>query len=254
VIGLWLWACTGASTGLDSGIPGDTSVDTNPDGTWFDTYAVGWDLSAGADGDGLRAAVVSGLSQEPLLEVTFYAEAWFSTQLDEHRCSWLGQVTSQQSDGLGLGSALWVGWSVGLSLVETDCAGFSPIRWGSETPTEVLEATPLGIGFGPSSQAFEDELHDALTQSGWSESDWEASFGPFLYSTWFAAPDGDGAWAAAEINMTRTYQVDDQWAVLLDDGGASVPVPVEDGLPAGYVRSQSWKLYDARAWFPVVGR
>ena len=249
---LALLACTAGST--DSGLgadSGDTGVATNPDGLWFDTYAVGWELAAGFDGEDLRPVVVSGIEERPLLEITFYEEAWFTAQLDEHRCRWVGELSTAQADDLGQGDALWVGWSTRLALRETDCADFSPVRWGSGDPTAVLEATPLGVGFGPSTEAFTTELHDALTASGWSEADWEASFGPFLYSTWFGAPDADGQLSGAEINMTRTYQVDADWAVMLDERGASTPLQVGDGLPTGYVRSQSWKLFDARAWFPV---
>jgi hypothetical protein len=249
---LALLACTAGPTGADSGADtGDSDVPTNPDGLWFDTYAVGWDLAAGFDGEDLRSVTVSGSSEGPLVEITFFEEAWFTAQVDEHRCRWAGDLVTDSADDLGLGDALWFGWSIRLSLRETDCAGFSPVRWGTEDPTAVLEATPLGVGFGPSSESFSTELHDALAASGWSEADWEASFGPFLYSTWFGAPDADGALVGAEINMTRTYGVDDDWALLLDERGESIPLPVEGGLPTGYVRSQSWKLFDARAWFPV---
>ena len=188
-----------------------------------------------------------------MIEVSFYEQDWFESGEDRHRCSWIGEVATESSDELGVGGALWVGWSASLALVDTTCAGFSPIRWGEDTPTGVLESEPLGIGFGPSSEDFTAELYESLRASGWSEADWEASFGPFLYSTWFAASGADGDLEGAEINMTRTFQVDDDWNVITDESGASTPLMVGDGQPPGYVRSQSWKLFDARAWFPIVG-
>ncbi len=246
-------ACTVGPAAPDSGgLDLDTGTDTDPDGVYFDTYAVGWDLAAGFDGETLRSVTVSGVQESALVEITFYEEAWFSTEAEAHRCHWVGEVIAQSPDDLGLGDALWIGWSTRLSLRETDCVGFSPLRWGTGDPTRVLESTPLGVGFGPSTDAFTADLRDALAASGWSESDWEASFGPFLYSTWFGAPGADGALVGAEINMTRTYQVDEDWEVLVDPQGESTLLQAGDGLPEGYVRSQSWKLYDARAWFPPV--
>lgn len=255
-LGLGLPGC-GTDTGTaDSGSTGATlPPDTDPLGIYFDTYAVGWSLGAGFDGESLSQVVLSGEVHAPELTVTFYEEAYFTTLDERHTCRWVGQVAIVEDDGLDAGDALWEGWRIGLTLAAPEgntCQGFSPVRWGEDTPTTVLESTPLGIGLGPASASFVEELRDGLLRSGWTAADWDTYFGPFVYSTWFAAPTGPGGRLVGhEVNLTRTYEVDEDDVLVLDDQGSPVPVPLQDTLSIGYISSQTWRLYDARAWFPV---
>jgi hypothetical protein len=207
---------------------------TAPTATFFEPYLMTVAFETGLYDGELGSTFFQGTEVPPFVVVGLYEEDYLLAFDDRYRCEWVGTVDALSLHDLGLGDALWIGWEVALSVFDTDCADLNPQIFGDDSGTQFLENLPLGLGLGPLSEDFENQLAAEIT-------DWETDYAPYAFSGFVATEDNaTGELVGIEMNLALSFALDSDGEWRTQGDSLVAREATGDFLDWAYVRTFPW--------------